>query len=126
MNLKTIFKRLILLDLLLIILVITTIFFESEEVFEFNEAVPIPDFFLPIVGIWLLAYFVNLFLLYKFKGIGKQMYLFIYIIGFVLSLLGGPIASDSWAYALDAIEMSVVGAILVLLYFSPIKKEFDK
>ena len=54
------------------------------------------------------------------------MYLFIYIIGFVLSLLGGPIASDSWAYALDAIEMSVVGAILVLLYFSPIKKEFEK
>ena len=126
MNLKTIFKRLILLDLLLIILVITTIFFESEEVFEFNETVPVPDFFLQIVAIWSLAYFVNLFLLYKFKGIGKQMYLFIYIIGFVLSLLGGPIASDSWTYALDAIEMSVVGAILVLLYFSPIKKEFDK
>ena len=126
MNLKTIFKRLILLDLLLIILVITTIFFESEEVFEFNETVPVPDFFLPIVAIWSLAYFVNLFLLYKFKGIGKQMYLFIYIIGFVLALFGGPIASDSWAYALDAIEMSVVGAILVLLYFSPIKKEFDK
>ena len=126
MNLKIIFKRLILLDLLLIILVITTIFFESEEVFEFNETVLIPDFFLPIVGIWSLAYFVNLFLLYKFKSIGKQMYLFIYIIGFVLSLFGGPIASDSWAYALDAIEMSVVGAILVLLYFSPIKKEFEK
>ena len=126
MNLKTIFKRLILLDLLLIILVITTIFFESEEVFEFNETVPVPDFFLPIVAIWSLAYFVNLFLLYKFKSIGKQMYLFIYIIGFVLSLLAGPIASDPCAYALDAIEMSVVGAILVLLYFSPIKKEFDK
>ena len=126
MNLKTIFKRLILLDLFIIILFITTIFFESVEVIEFNEIVPISDFFLALVGIWLLAYFVNLFLLYKFKSIGKQMYLFIYIIGFVLSLLGGPIASDPWAYTLDAIEMSVVGAILVLLYFSPIKKEFDK
>ena len=126
MNLKTIFKRLILLDLLLIILVITTIFFESEEVFEFNETVPIPDFFLLIAGIWSLAYFVNLFLLYKFKSIGKQMYLVMYIVGFVLTLLLGPMASESWTYALDGLEMSVVGAILVLLYFSPIKKEFDK
>ena len=126
MNLKTIFKRLILLDLSLFILIIIGVSFESEVVLEFNEIVPIPDFFMPIAVIWLLAYFVNLLLLYKFKSIGKQMYLFIYIIGFVLSLFGGPIASDSWAYALDAIEMSVVGAILVLLYFSPIKKEFDK
>ena len=52
---------------------ITTIFFESEEVLKFNEAVPISDFFMIIVGIWMLAYFVNLFLLYKFKRIGKQM-----------------------------------------------------
>ena len=37
MNLKTIFKRLILLDLLLIILVIVSLFFESEEVARFNE-----------------------------------------------------------------------------------------
>ena len=54
------------------------------------------------------------------------MYLFMYIIGFVLALLGGPNASDPWLYALDGIEMSVAGALLVLLYFTPIKKEFDK
>ena len=128
MNLKTIFKRLILLDLSLIILIIVTVFFESAEVADFNRYFE-NDFsnaIFIIFGIALLIHLFNLFLLYKFKSIGKQMYLFIYIIGFVLSLLGGPIASDPWAYALDAIEMSVVGAILVLLYFSPIKKEFDK
>ena len=127
MNLKTIFKRLILLDLSLFIVIIVTIFFESEEVIKFTENLDEPsNVFLALAGIWLLVYFVNLFLLYKFKSIGKQMYLFIYIVGFVLSLLGGPIALDSWAYALDGIEMSVAGALLVLLYFSPIKKEFDK
>ena len=127
MNLKTIFKRLVLLDLSLFILIIVTIFFESEEVIKFTENLDEPsNVFLTLAAIWLLAYFVNLFLLYKFKSIGKQMYLFIYIVGFVLSLLGGPIALDSWAYALDGIEMSVAGALLVLLYFSPIKKEFDK
>ena len=54
------------------------------------------------------------------------MYPFIYIIALVLALLGGPIALDPWIYVLDGIEMSVAGALLVLLYFSPIKKEFDK
>ena len=127
MNLKTIFKRLVLLDLSLFILIIVTIFFESEEVIKFTENLDEPsNVFLTLAGIWLLAYFVNLFLLYKFKSIGKQMYPFIYIIGLVLALLGGPIASDPWTYVLDGIEMSVAGALLVLLYFSPIKKEFDK
>ena len=126
MNLKTIFKRLILLDLSLIILIIIGTFFESEVVLKFNEIALIPDSFMLIALIWMLAYFVNLFLLYKFKSIGKQMYLFIYIIGFVIVLLAGPNASDPWMYVLDGIEMSVAGALLVLLYFSPIKKEFEK
>ena len=127
MNLKTIFKRLVLLDLSLFILIIVTIFFESEEVIKFTENLDEPsNVFLTLAAIWLLAYFVNLFLLYKFKSIGKQMYPFIYIIGLVLALLGGPIASDPWTYVLDGIEMSVAGALLVLLYFSPIKKEFEK
>ena len=37
MNLKTIFKRLILLDLSLMILIIVTFFFESAEVADFNR-----------------------------------------------------------------------------------------
>ena len=127
MNLKTIFKRLVLLDLSLIILIIVTIVFESEKVIKFTENLDEPsNVFLTLAAIWLLAYFVNLFLLYKFKSIGKQMYPFIYIIALVLALLGGPIALDPWTYVLDGIEMSVAGALLVLLYFSPIKKEFDK
>ena len=128
MNLKTIFKRLILLDLSLIILIIVTVFFESVEVADFNRYFE-NDFsnaILIIFGIALLIHLFNLFLLYKFKSIGKQMYPFTYIIALLLALLGGPIALDPWIYVLDGIEMSVAGALLVLLYFSPIKKEFDK
>ena len=128
MNLKTIFKRLILLDLSLIILIIVTVFFESAEVADFNRYFE-NDFsnaIFIIFGIALLIHLFNLFLLYKFKSIGKQMYPFTYIIALLLALLGGPIALDPWTYVLDGIEMSVAGALLVLLYFSPIKKEFDK
>ena len=127
MDLKKIFKRLILLDLSLFIVIIVTIFFESEEVRKFTENLDeLSNVFLIFSGIWLLVYLINLFLLYKFKSIGKQMYPFTYIIALLLALLGGPIALDPWIYVLDGIEMSVAGALLVLLYFSPIKKEFDK
>ena len=128
MNLKTIFKRLILLDLLLIVLIIPSVFLESAEVADFNRYFE-NDFsnaIYIIFGIALLIHLINLFLLYKFKSIGKQMYPFTYIIALLLALLSGPIALDPWTYVLDGIEMSVAGALLVLLYFTPIKKEFDK
>ena len=128
MNLKTIFKRLILLDLSLIILIIVTVFFESAEVADFNRYFE-NDFsnaILIIFGIALLIHLFNLFLLYKFKSIGKQIYLILFIVLMVLSLLSPPNAMDSWLYVLDGLGMANSGAILVLLYFSPIKKEFEK
>ena len=128
MNLKTIFKRLILLDLSLIILIIVAVFFESKEVADFNMYFEndYSNALLIIWGIGLLIYLINLFLLYKFKSIGKQIYLILFIVLIVLNLLLPPSAMDSWLYVLDGLGMATSGAILVLLYFSPIKKEFEK
>ena len=128
MNLKTIFKRLILLDLSLIILIIVAVFFESKEVTDFNMYFEndYSNALLIIFGIGLLIYLINLFLLYKFKSIGKQIYFILFIVLLVLSLLSPPNAMDSWLYVLDGLGMANSGAILVLLYFSPIKNEFEK
>ena len=128
MNLKTIFKRLILLDLSLIILIIVAVFFETKEVADFNMYFEndYSNALLIIFGIGLLIYLINLFLLYKFKSIGKQIYLILFIVFIVLNLLLPPSAMDSWLYVLDGLGMATSGAILVLLYFSPIKKEFEK
>ena len=128
MNLKTIFKRLILVDLSLIILIIVAVFFESKEVADFNMYFEndYSNALLIIAGIGLLIYLINLFLLYKFKSIGKQIYLILFIVLMVLSLLSPPNAMDSWLYVLDGLGMANSGAILVLLYFSPIKNEFEK
>ena len=128
MNLKIIFKRLILLDLLLCILIITSVFFESTEVTDFNRYFE-NDFsnsLLVVFGIGFLIYLINLFLLYKFKRIGKQIYLILFIVFMVLILLSPPSAMDPLLYVLDGLGMANSGAILVLLYFSPIKKEFEK
>jgi hypothetical protein len=128
MNLKTIFKRLVLLDLLIGILIVATVAFESAEVADFNKYFEseFSNSLLIIGGILMLIYLINLLLLYKFKSIGKQIYLILFILIIVLSLLLPPSATDSWLYVLDGLGWATSGAILVLLYFSPIKKEFNK
>ena len=128
MDLKRIFKRLILLDLLLIVLIIASVFFESAEVIDFNTYFEndYSNALLIIYGIGLLIYLINLLLLYKFKSIGKQIYLILFIVFALLILLSPPNAMDPLLYVLDGLGMANSGAILVFLYFTPIKKEFDK
>ena len=130
MNLKIIFKRLILLDFLLLILIFISAFFESEIVIAFNEGISqsnnMNDMLGVIAIIFLVLYLVNLYLLYKFKNIGKQMYLFLFILGSILVLLMGIGAYDPIFYLLDGLGWANSGAILVFLYFTPIKKEFEK
>ena len=128
MNLKIIFKRLVLLDLFTLL---TSVFFliflgESEIVLNFNQTNPLGNIYLLIIFIYLIAYLVSIFLLYKLKKFGKKLYLFVFILGIIMTLTGGPTALDAWLYTLDGLNMSVAGAILVFLYLTPIKKEFDK
>jgi membrane protease YdiL (CAAX protease family) len=125
MNLKNTFKRFILLDVLLLILGVSSLFFENESIISFNENVdPMSEMYGLVVLIYLITYLICLFFLYKFKKVGKQMYLFLFILGVLLSILMGYTAQSSLAYVLDGLGWANTGAILTLLYFSPIKKEF--
>ena len=127
MNLKNIFKKFVLLDLLLIVLGVSNLFFENETILSFNENVdPMSDMLGLITLIYLVAWLICLYFLYKFKQIGKQFYFFIFIFGIILSLLMGASAQSSISYVLDGLSWANSGVILALLYFSPIKKEFDK
>ena len=129
MKIKNIFKKLILIELALFILVILSIFFESQAVINFNEVYNqslsvvfvMMAFFIVLIG-----YPVAIYLLYNFKSFGKQLYLFLTILGLVFIIFSGPVASDAWTYTIDILGCANTGAILVLLYFSPISKEFDK
>ena len=125
MDLKSTFKKFVLLDLLLLILGVLSLFYENESIISFNESVdPMSEMYGLVVLIYLVAYLICLFFLYKFKKIGKQMYLFLFILGVLLSLLMGDSAQSSIAYVVDGLGWANAGAILALLYFSPIKKEF--
>ena len=129
---KKIFRKLILIELVLLVLMIISIFIESEEIVYMNEQLSsgFSDVYILIGGIFavivLLMYLVNLFLLYKFKNIGKPMYLALFLVMALGSLLGGPIVHEPSDYLIDGLGWAMSGAILVFLYFTPIKKEFER
>ena len=94
---------------------------------SFNEHVnQTTDMFGFVALIYFVVWLVSLYFLYKFKKNGKQLYLFTFIFGVILSLLMGASAQSSISYIIDGLGWANSGAILALLYFSPIKKEFDK
>ena len=130
MNLKKNFQRVILLDLTIMILIIITVFYQSDTVLAFNESMnpsnDLNDMLGIIALIFFIIYFINLYFLYKFKNLGKQIYLFLFIIGIIISLLSGTNASGPVMYTIDGLGWSTSGIILGFLYFSPIKKEFEK
>ena len=128
MDLKNTFKKLILINLLLIITVIFLSVFldESEQVFNFYENDETSNFLLILILIYIFIYFTSCFLLYKFKKIGKILYLISFIFSGFIVLIEGPVALDSLIYLIDGLYMAASGAILTFLYFTPIKKEFDK
>ena len=129
MNLDLIFKRLILIDVAIISLFIALAVFipESDVVSDFNLNLPEQhNFYYILIFVWLIIFYISIYLLYNFKPLGKQLYLANFIFVILLDLFGGPIALDEWVYVIDILTSALSGAILVLLYFSPLKKKFIK
>ena len=126
MKLTIIFKRLVLASLLIYLFFVLSPFIISEslKVSYFNNSVNPGDTYFLLVIIWILASFVSLYLLYNFKKPGKQMFLYVFIASIFLSLFGGPVASDPIFYIIDGLGMAVSGALLVILYYTPISKKF--
>ena len=126
MNIKNTFKKLILLNIGLIFFTFISVFFESDEVIRFNEALDaIPTSLLIIGLIWMILYFVSLYFLYTFKKSGKKLFSILFVLGIVLNLPLGPSAVDSLTYTLDALSWCSQSAMLVFLYFTQIKKHFN-
>ena len=121
-----VFKRLVLASFLIYLFFILSPFIISEslKVTYFNNSVNPGDTFYLFVLIWIIASLINLYLLYNFKKLGKQMFLYIFIASLILSLFGGPVASDPIFYIIDGLGMAVSGALLVMLYYTPISKKF--
>ena len=131
MNIEKFFKNLILLDLAIFIISMVSLFFIPEEIEYISDTLDYgllsninEMYILATFAIIVIAYLINLILLYRFIRFGKNLYLFIFIIIIILSLLTGPVIQTSFEYTMNYLSGTVGGAILILLYFSPIKDKF--
>ena len=128
MNLEKIFKQLILFDLTLYILIIVSVFFEPVEVTNIYNQLPegflYTNFGSIISVVLLLAYLINLYLLYKFISFGKPMYVVLLLISIPILFVSGIDVGSPIQTILDWVGAMTSGAILVFLFFSPIKNKF--
>ena len=133
MNLENIFKRTILIYALSEIVAIVFQYtlegrIIGEEYVKINSDLPSfygDSFLFPalIFGVLIVNVF-SLYLLYKFKPIGKQIYVYSLVIIFIFLLLFFNDISSGPMYAIDLIGTILNGIILSFLYFTPIKDKF--
>ena len=130
MEIEKIFKNLILVDFALLILIVISSMYQSTDIIEFNQNLENGFFseykyFIRIISLILFfLYLLTLNLLYRFISYGKKLYLFLVIAGLILNFLNGSVVYSSFGSVLDQVGGIVTGAILILLFYSPIKNNF--
>ena len=130
MEIEKIFKNLILIDFGVLILIVISSMYQPQEITNMYDV--LNDGLLSnfesisrIVSLGLFfLYLITLNLLYRFISYGKQLYLFLIITGLLFNYLNGSVVYTSFGGLLDQIGGIISGAILILLYYSPIKNNF--
>ena len=132
MEIEKIFKNLILIDFTILILIVISTFYQSNqysEVYQYLDKGLLANYgnFKSIISIILFfLYLFTLNLLYRFIYYGKSLYLLIIIAGLLLNYFNGSVIYTAYGGILDQIGGIISGAILVLLYFSPVKENFKR
>lgn len=135
MNIHKIFQKLIISNVILLILAIGIAFFYTpgNYINEFNDkyyAMWANDegmlFLLLIYFIAVALHLISYYMLYKFKKNGKKIFVITLIVVNLFELFSGAYASSSVELVLSTTSYLIGGAMLALLYFSPVSKKFNK
>ena len=130
MEIERLFKNLILVDFSVLILIVISLMYQPEEIT--NLSITLNNGFLSnfeniskIISLGLFfLYLITLNLLYRFITYGKPLYLFLIITGLIFNYLSGAVIYSSFSGLLDQVGGIISGAILILLYYSPVKNNF--
>ena len=128
MDLEKLFKNLIIGNGVLLIVAIIAGINIPEELFEIQlivESKYQSTQFAMVAGLLtLVAHLVCLVLLYRYVSVGKNLYVIVIIAGTILDLAGGAYVFHAFTLTVISIYSLITGAILTLLFFSPIKDKF--
>ena len=127
MEIEKIFKNLIIIDFALLVLIVVSSTYDSNNLNTINQYLEkgllakYENFSMILSIILFFLYLLTLNLLYRFISYGKKLYLFLIVSGILINYFNGSVVYTSLGTVLDQLGGMVSGAILILLYFSPIK-----
>ena len=128
---EKIFKKIIQTQIALIITTFVLVAFETEIYplvdedlsFTFSDSIHL---------LWAIGYITSISLLYKFKSIGKKLYVIILILGLVMTLLQNEdffiveyTSFTPFIYAVESLIFMVDGIILASLFLTTLKEKFS-
>ena len=133
---KNTFKKLIWANvIILLIFIVKFIFYPyalapedlGKAMLLYEELLPLMDnFILILLLLTLIAFFVSLYLLYKFNDYGRQLFIVTNILAILFVFSDGYVVFDSFDYFLESISTALVGFTIAISYFSNLSKEFKK
>ena len=130
---ESIFKKLVIFDLVSIAAIILISLSGITSALLPPELVDWGDYLLgEYLVVYLLSvplliiYIVACFMLLKFSPTGRSMYLWITIISFALTLFMGPTIGDPLSNLIIGLSGMASGAILVLMYATPVSEKFQQ
>ena len=128
MNNESVFKKLnLFIGVVFIVLIGKTVMeitYMPEELYLYSLELPISTGLVIFGLIVVLVHFVSIFLLYFFVKIGKILFVGSSILMIAVGLLSGVMILDHIDYFIDSLHGVASGAIILMLYSSPIKERF--
>jgi len=130
MEIEKIFKNLILIDFGVLILIVISSLYQPQAITDMSDVLNdgllanFEDISRIVSLVLFFLYLITLNLLYRFISYGKPLYLFLIISGLLFNYLSGSVIYSSFGGLLDQVGGIISGAILILLYYSPIKNNF--
>ena len=128
---EKIFKKIIQTQFALIITTIVLVAFETEIYPLVDEDLSF-TFSDSIALMWAIGYIISIRLLYKFKPLGKKLYVIILILGLIMTLLGNEdffiieyTSFTPFIYAFENLIFLVDGIILASLFLTTLKEKFS-
>ena len=122
MDIEKLFKRMIILHILILVMFIVLPYSAPYEINENDQVVLLVGLILMVI------YFYNLYLLFNFKSLGKTLYipLTFFTIFFTLLLpIQFTYQPNHFFYIGEILNSMVSGAIITFIYFTDIKSKFD-
>ena len=128
---EKIFKKIIQTQFALIITTVVLVAFETEIYPLVDEDLSF-TFSDSIALMWAIGYIISIRLLYKFKPLGKKLYVIILILGLIMTLLGNEdffiieyTSFTPFIYAFENLIFLVDGIILASLFLTTLKEKFS-